>query len=203
MHRLATKTALVTSLAAMQQGIDTMFTPTQKLTIAGQTLTAAQASAQIDAFLQAIDDTTHAKLAYQTQLAAQQTSNAAARVFLVQMDAVLTSFYGKTGAPRASFGALPQPRAKPTVEVVAAAVEKRIATRKARHTMGKRQKAKVVAPVPVVAAAAPVVPPPAPVVAPPAPIVTLPPPTPPSTVTPATPSSGVATTPPASTGTGR
>ena len=69
--------------------------------------------------------------------------NAQAKVVLQDLRNVLIAAFGATSPKLAAFGFAPPRRATLTPEQKAAAAAKRLATRKARKTTGKKQKAQV------------------------------------------------------------
>ena len=62
---------------------------------------------------------------------------------LVNLHRYLEGVYGVAGAPLADFGMTPRQPAQRSVKAKAEAIDKSLATRVARHTLGERQKAAI------------------------------------------------------------
>ncbi len=107
------------------------------------TFTGAQLSAQIDTFIAAQTGTVAAKNTFPTTVTNEATSNANARIFRSQMQGYVVGRYGKTNPILITFGFATTKSKKTTAAVKAVAVLKLKATRKARGTMRKKEKAKI------------------------------------------------------------
>ena len=136
------KSSLGDDLRSLQAGINANL-HAESLIVGGATLTGPQAAAQIDTFIAAQTATVNAKAAYHTAVTQEKTSDTAARLFRSQFQAYLVSRYGKTNPILQQFGFTPTKAKKTTAAVKAVAVLKLKATRKARGTMSKKQKAKI------------------------------------------------------------
>ena len=114
----------------------------------GVTYTPAEVVAELQSAIDAADATIAAAGAHHQAVLAERAT--AARTDALY--AALKSFTLNQHKPRAEvlaeFGMTLPSRQAPSAETLAAAAEKRAATRAARHTMGKRQKMKVKGAVP-------------------------------------------------------
>jgi hypothetical protein len=93
--------------------------------------------------IDAADATTAVTALFHKTVDAEQTAHAAADAVYLGLKTLVTSQFKTAPDTMAEFGFTLQPRQVPDAATAAAAVEKRRATRVARHTMGKRQKANV------------------------------------------------------------
>jgi hypothetical protein len=115
-------------------------------------------SAQVGESLQAIVDlraaVEDAKAATQAKMVAERARTPALRSLMTAFVAYVRTSYSNSPDVLADFGLKPKKAITPlTVEEKAAAVAKRAATRQARHTMGKNQKAAIHGTVPATAPA--------------------------------------------------
>jgi hypothetical protein len=120
----------------------------------------ANAPADIKKVLQNTIDAADATLAARAVWVASSSAEQALHDSTLSMLASLRSFvmlkFGSNAiATLADFGFEPRKRTVPAVETKAAAVDKSLATRAARHTMGPKQKAKIKGTVAVTAPATP------------------------------------------------
>ncbi len=113
-------------------------------------------------------------------VAAQRARRARVRLVVDTLKSYVGGRFGLKSTQYAAFGFAPKPRKQPTVETMQAAVQKQLATRKLRHTMGKRQRLAIKAAAPAPAPEASGIRPPTPTPTPtPTPIPTpIPTPTP-------------------------
>jgi hypothetical protein len=118
--------------------------------------------------IDAADATTAATATFHKTVDAERTANASADAVYAGLKTFVTTQFKTSPDVMADFGFTPSSRQVPDAATVAAAVEKRTATRVARHTMGKRQKAKVTGTTPAATAPAAAAPAPSPAVATPA-----------------------------------
>ena len=137
------KVTLGDRLRALEAGIKANFTDVQNVIVGGTTYTVPQLEAQIEAYLAAQTLTVTTGNAYHAAVAAEKTSNAAATVFRSGVEAYAVSRYGKTSPILSQLGFTPAKAKKTTAAVKAVAVLKVKATRKARNTMGKKEKLKI------------------------------------------------------------
>jgi len=136
----ASKVTLGDRLRALEAGIKANFTDVQNVIVGGTTYTVPQLEAQIETFLAAQTLTVTTSNAFHAAVAAEKASNVAATAFRSQVEAYAISRYGKTSALLSQLGFTPAKAKKTTAAIKAVAVLKVKATRKARNTMGKKQK---------------------------------------------------------------
>jgi hypothetical protein len=139
-------TTLVTGLQALV-GVDTFV-------LANKTYAKADIILAINAYLAALNAENAALAQYQTAVSTAK----AAKGLAVSLRALLRAFFvnrlGKGNAQLVSLSFGPVPKT-PTVATKSTAVAKAEATRTARHTLGKKQKLAIKAPVPSTIAATP------------------------------------------------
>jgi len=146
-------------------GIDKHLSGSASLLIGGQPYTPATLKAVYQAFIAAVTATAPLKGQWHQAVIAEQAALSVMQTATKGLKTYLVSNYG-TGAVSVftDFGlSAPKPTGKTTAKTKADAVELRLQTRKARHTMGKKQKADIhgsevaadTATVPAVATAAP------------------------------------------------
>jgi hypothetical protein len=136
--------ALRQAIAGVQKHFGTI--PTIVL---GGTPTAPSALvATLQAAIKGIDDATTAEKAFHDTVAAQNTALVAARAGLKALKTLVESQLGSTASIFGDFGFTVPTRKTPDEATKAAAVAKREATRAARGTRGKRQKAGIKGQVP-------------------------------------------------------
>jgi hypothetical protein len=144
------------------EGVGKWFGKQKSLSLAGESTSPAQLKAVFQAESDALDvvDATRATLAKQMETLREAQANAhSART---NLHAYIVGNYGANAVEMlGDFGMAPaKRRAQPTVETKATAKKKAAATRKARGTMGPKEKKKIVGV--VVETAAPAAPSPAP-----------------------------------------
>ncbi len=139
---------------------------TKNIVLAGETQSAKTIESAMNDVTSADDtcDELHMKLEAATKVA--KAARAKATVLTASLKKYVVAHFGESSPVLADFGFTPRKLAQKTVAEKFQTVEKQLATRAARHTMGSRQKSAIhgsIAPSPV----------PAPVVQPaPAPVVT-------------------------------
>jgi hypothetical protein len=125
----------------------------------------AYTPASLAALIQRRIDAAHAVAAAKAQwldaVRAYEAIDATASVAARGLKQYVMNAFGEDSPVLAEFGFTPPVRTTLTPEQKAAAVAKRAATRRARHTMGKKQKAQIHGTVPTIPPAAPVPAPPA------------------------------------------
>jgi hypothetical protein len=136
------KTTLGDELRNLQSGVNANLHDATVI-IGGVTYTGPQLSALIDTFLKAQADTVASKNSYHTTVINEKTSNLNARTFRAQVKGYVIGRYGKTNPILTTFGFVTTKSKKTTSAVKAVAVLKLKATRKARGTMSKKEKAKI------------------------------------------------------------
>lgn len=139
MARLSNKAARQRSLK-LAEGLAKHVPPTLLLL---SDCTPAEAVARLRAHVATFDAVTKARVALASALLRQRRADAEMRPLIRRL---LSWIHGAFSNPRTlhDFGQKPSRKTGPkTVAVKLAAAQKLRATRKARHTMGKRQKAKI------------------------------------------------------------
>ena len=124
----------------------------ESLVLGNRTWDAAELAAAFRAHVGALNDAERALAEWHGQVAANRARHAVdIGPALVALRAFINSQFGATNGMLSEFGFVARQRTTPSTETVRAAVEKRRATRKARNTMGKKQRLAitgVVAPAP-------------------------------------------------------
>jgi hypothetical protein len=115
----------------------------------GGTLTKPdEAIATLQAAMNAIDLAAAAEQGFHGAVATQHAALAKGNIVLTELKALVQSQLGSSAGVLGDFGFTKPKRKTPDEATKAAAVAKRASTRKARHTMGKRQRAEVKGPSP-------------------------------------------------------
>jgi hypothetical protein len=125
------------------------------LFVQNQTVTVTQAVATLQARIDAITAAQTAKIAWIDAARQQDKELTSTSAFVEALVTVIRGMYAGSASTLADFGLTSKKAVKLTAEQNALANQKRIATRKARHTMGSRQRASIKGAVPVATAAAP------------------------------------------------
>jgi hypothetical protein len=118
---------------------------TGSILLGGQLTPPADIVAVFTGAIQAQSDLEAAKTVYQQKLAAQQAAFVKAHVMEENLHAYASGAYGKTNPILSQFGFTPAKPPVKSVKVKASAAEKSAATRKARNTMGPKQRLEVTA----------------------------------------------------------
>jgi hypothetical protein len=124
-------------------GTQTELPATVSVYVDGQLLTQPQLIAKLQAYLQVYEQLAAAKAAYGQALQALQGIADEGHAFKVAYGQALHHVLGKASPSLGSFGVSVIERKTPTVETQLLAHAKRLATRKARGTLGKRQKLRI------------------------------------------------------------
>jgi len=124
-------------------GIRKHYVTVQSLVIEGVSYAPADIEKVLQDSIDAADATAAAAAVFHKAVAAERAANAEGDALYRGLKAVLVNQYKTSPDTLADFGVTLSPRQVPDAATVATAVDKREATRKARHTMGKRQKAGV------------------------------------------------------------
>jgi hypothetical protein len=117
--------------------------PNASLTLAGQTLTTSALEQLLQQDIAATDAADKAHAAWLTAVQAQNASHRALAPVLRALNSYVLAQFGDSvdvGTVLADFGYSPRKVTKVPVDTKAAAAAKAVATRKARHTMGAKQK---------------------------------------------------------------
>jgi hypothetical protein len=111
------------------------------IAVDGVTYTAADIERILQASIDTTDATTAATAVFHKAVAAERAAHAEGDALDRGLRTLLLHRYLSSPDTLADFGVTPPQRQTPSAVTVADAVAKRAATRLARHTMGKRQKA--------------------------------------------------------------
>jgi hypothetical protein len=124
-------------------------TPNGSFTLGSAVFTTANIVQLLQGLADALAAVDIAKAGWQDALKSVDDEHAKVVPILRTYQSWLLVTYGNAPATLADYGLAPRKRATPpSADVKAAAVVKREATRKARHTMGKKQKAEITGTVP-------------------------------------------------------
>jgi hypothetical protein len=133
-------------LRKILDGIDMHYANVSTLTLVGKQVAVADLKKAIEADIAASDASVKAKADLHTVVAAERSSHAQLNPLLASFKHTVLAQFGESAdatSVLADFGFTPRKSTKTTSATKAAAAEKSKATREQRHTMGKRQKAKV------------------------------------------------------------
>jgi hypothetical protein len=136
-------TTRLKQLQKIQEGLGKHLANVGPLTLDGVTVTIADLAALIQADLDAMDASAKARAASRVSVQAERDAHAKALRFLRALKAYVIATFGKTPAASSTledFGYKPHKGFARTPEQKAEAKAKAAATRKARHTMGPKQK---------------------------------------------------------------
>jgi hypothetical protein len=136
------------TLAAIQKYLMQM----TAITIAGVTQTPQQLIQQFQTYMQTADAATQARATFLSAAATARTTQTASRPFRRGFRSFIENTFADPSI-LAEFGLPPHKTATVTVDTKAAAAAKSLATRKARHTLGKQQKKAIHGTVPATAPA--------------------------------------------------
>jgi hypothetical protein len=114
-----------------------------QLTLAGQSLTPAQAVEKLQSLVDLRAAVDAAKASTQAKLAAEATNTPALRTFMSAFATYVKAAFQNSPDALADFGIKQKARVPQTVEQKTAAAAKRAATRAARHVMGTKQRLEI------------------------------------------------------------
>ncbi len=114
-----------------------------RIILAGVTFTPASLVQFFQDQVQLLDDATQARAALRQAVQAIHENKTTKGPILRAFNDLVLSMYANQPTVLAEFGVPPRKTPTKTVETKQGAIEKALATRAARHTMGKRQKEKV------------------------------------------------------------
>jgi hypothetical protein len=123
-------------------GLKKHFAKTKTIVLDGENRSPSEIIAILEDCIAAGDETAATKAAYVKAVDAERAKSTQVAAIALALKGYLRYVHGAKSTVLGDFGFV-RPDTKPTVETKADAVKKRSATRKARGTMGKRQKAKV------------------------------------------------------------
>jgi hypothetical protein len=124
-------------------GVRKHYASTASMVLDGISYAPADIEKALQGSIDAADATTAATAVFHKTVDAERTANATADTVYAGLKAFVTTQFKAAPDALADFGFTLPSRQIPDAATLATAVEKRKATRTARHTMGKRQKAKV------------------------------------------------------------
>jgi hypothetical protein len=124
-------------------GVQKHFSSTPTLAIDGTSMAPNDVIATFQAAIDATDAATSAEKAFHDAVAAKKAALAKSNVHLRALKTLVQNQLGSSQEALGDFGFSSPSRQAPDEATKAAAVAKRAATRAARHTMGKRQKAPI------------------------------------------------------------
>jgi hypothetical protein len=150
------KSSLSLQLTALVNGINTDLVGVDPIDLDGVSTKRADVLARIQALLDAITAVKSARTTLQAAVANQNTLLAGGRALRTAMKRLLQTKFGPTSPKMQDFGFTQTHKGKPDVPTKAAALTKAKATRTARGTAGKKQKALIKAPSPVATTTSPV-----------------------------------------------
>jgi hypothetical protein len=149
------KTTALARNKKISEGVDKYFSKVKSLTVAGDEYTPKSLIAVLNAENDASSavDSTRAQL--ESELVTHRTAKVKAAAVRSALKAYILGTYGKKAVQMlGDFGmSVPKATGKRTVEAKAKAVAQNLATREARHTMGKKQKLTIKGTVPTATAA--------------------------------------------------
>jgi hypothetical protein len=122
------------------------FESTDSLSLAGGTYLVSDLVSRLQGAIAAEEKAKVAKNQWLTDVKSARQGESDLAPVLKGIHRVLEGRYGEDSPKLAEFGFAPRKRTQPSTETKADAVVKRAATRKARHTMGKKQRLTVKAP---------------------------------------------------------
>jgi hypothetical protein len=135
--------------AQFVSGINKRLQGVSSLAIAGKTYTPAELVALFESFDAKLAEVNAAEAKLRDAWAAYRSLSKEIAPIILGFQHVVRNIFGDQSEMLSDFGIAARTRSKPTVETQAAAVQKRLATREARHTLGPKQKAAIKgAPVP-------------------------------------------------------
>ena len=136
-NRAAEELAFNTAASGVTKNIQ------QPIPLNGTTMAPSDVVATIAAPIQADRHLDAARVAVASKKAARDAALRLARALMLALKKWVEAAYGADSPVLAEFGFATTAKVQPTADAKAAAVAKRAATRAARHTLGKRQKAKI------------------------------------------------------------
>jgi hypothetical protein len=117
--------------------------PASGMPIDGKSYTAAQVEGILQPIIDAMNATVAAKASFSEAASVSNTAYAANRSFIRDLRQTLQITYGSQASVLADFGLAPRKKPVLTAAEKNEAAAKALATRKARNTMGAKQKAKI------------------------------------------------------------
>jgi hypothetical protein len=125
------------------QGISTDLQTMSTLPLGATTYTPGSLAAFIQSRIDAANAVNTTRASWLAAVKTYEAINTQAKAVVSDLRYLVMGAFGPTSPKLADFGFSPPKQATQTQEAKAAAAQKRAATRKARRTLGKRQKAKI------------------------------------------------------------
>jgi hypothetical protein len=157
MYTYKTKISRQAQLQKILFGLGKHFPSVTTLTLGGASYAMTDLTNLIQADLNAITATSQAKAAYSAQVQVERNATAKVNPLLALLKSYVFVQLGDTqdaSSELEDFGYTPRKSSKKTLATKVEAVDKSRATREARHTLGKKQKAKITGTSPAIAPAA-------------------------------------------------
>jgi hypothetical protein len=137
------KGQVVATAQKLSAGAAKHFSNTTPVVFGGSSFTLDQVTSKLQMLVTLRSDADAAKAVATEKLSVEDAQMPALAAFVKQLKTFVQATYFNSPSVLADFGITPKARLVPTSEKKTAAVQKRAATRAARHTMGSRQKADV------------------------------------------------------------
>ncbi len=160
------KTSRQSRLQKILLGLGKHFSNVPSVTLGGVSYPMADLKRLIQGDLDTIDATAQAKADYRAKVQVERDTDAQVNPTLRLLKAYVIAYFGDSQDAAAAlddFGYSPRKTPKKSVETKAQAIQKTEATREARHTLGRKQKARIKG---TAATSAPATPPAAPALPP-------------------------------------
>jgi hypothetical protein len=145
MSTYTTKTSQTSQLQQILSGLNQYF-PSATITLGGTGYTLTGLTQLIQPALDAITASAQAKAAYSTQVQVERNAVAKISPILRLLKNFVVAYFGDArdaSSKLGAFGYSPRKSSKKTLVTKVEAMDKTLATREARHTLGKKQKAKI------------------------------------------------------------
>jgi hypothetical protein len=149
------KAGVAAEYQALITGINTLLPTVDPFILGNATISRADLLAKLQSLLNADSATKAAQTAYHNAVQSERSLTAAVAPLRAQLKLYLQSRFGKTSTQLQSFGFTPNKVPDKTVSAKSTGVAKALATRKARGTLGKKQKSKIHGTVPAAPAPTP------------------------------------------------
>ena len=152
------KAGLTAEYQALITGIGTLLPSVDPFVIGNATISRADLLAKLQSLLNAANATRATQAAYHNAVQSERSLTVQVAPLRAQLKLFLQSRFGKTSTQLQSFGFAPNKVPDHTVGSKSTGVAKALATRKARGTLGKKQKSKIHGTVPAPSTPTPPVP---------------------------------------------
>jgi hypothetical protein len=149
------KAGVAAELQALINGINTLLASVDPFILGNETIARADLLAKFQSLLNAANATKAAQTAYHNAVQSERSLTAEVAPLRAQMKLFLLSRFGKTSTQLQSFGFTPNKVPNKPVASKSTQVAKALATRKARGTLGKKQKSTIHGTVPAAPAPTP------------------------------------------------